>query len=185
MNIRKIILGIIILLAVIIFPLVIIPFLIFVIYYIYFKKRRNKVKNVRKYNINNIIYSIFMKKYDKVVLNDKVNIYKLNDHIFLINKNIKWSILALIQINLSDNQRDLFNNFNSSLDNLTLIKVVSQNSIYIVIKEDFISFKLTQHVLKNKMNILLAKIDYLYNYFNNLGIKAELVKSNRGDLILI
>ncbi len=185
MNVKKIVLGLIILLAVIIFPIVIIPLLVFIIFFIYFKKERKKRKNINKYNINDIINSIFMKKYDKMVITDKANIYKLNDYIFLINKNIKWSILALIQINLLDNQKDLFNNFNFSLDNLTLIKVVSQNSIYIVIKEDFISFKLTQHVLKNKMNILLAKIDYLYNYFNNLGIKAELVKNNWGDLILI
>jgi hypothetical protein len=186
MSIRKIILGLIILLVVIIFPLAIIPLLIFIIFYIYFKRgKRKKGKNVKKYNINDIIYSIFMKKYNKIVLNDKVNIYKLNDYIFLINKNIKWSILALIQINLLDNQRNLFSNFNSSLDNLIFIKLSSQNSIYIIIKEDFISFKLTQHILKNKINILLAKIDYIYNYFSNLGIKVELVKSNRGDLILI
>jgi hypothetical protein len=185
MNVKKAILVLIAILAVILYPPSIVPLLIFLILYLYFKKLRKMKQKINKYNINELILSFFMKKYNKIVLDNKINIYKLNDYILLINKNIKWSILVLIQLDLENNRIDLFNNNILSLDNLIFFKINSHKFIYIIIKEDFIVFKLTQNILKNKLNIILSKIDYIYNYFNNIGIRVKLVKSGEGELILI
>lgn len=170
---KKIVLVLLLILITIIVPLIGLSlFVIYLIYILVKQTRQKDVKKTLKNKINSLelfIKNIFSKDFDKIYLKDKIEVYKIDRYIMALKQGMKWSLIVAFKVN-----KFKIDGLNIPLKEVYLIK--NANDSMVIIKDDFLSFKLSNSLLKSKISGLISKLEMVSSYLVSRGIEVELVE---------
>lgn len=140
--------------------------------YIFYKRFKSNKKSIEKKidYIKMYIQSLIGKNINKLHLKEKFEIFEVEKFIYLIKINNRYMLFCNLYLENFNEKIDILD------DSISGIYFIHNNkTLYIVVLEEFLSFKLTSHVLNNMMNRLLSKTDWINSYFKIKGQELKFV----------
>jgi hypothetical protein len=169
---KRIWIIIILIIILLIFPPIGILAIVSYIVYILYKKFRGNKKSVEKKidNIRIYIQSFIGKNINKLNLREKIDIFEVEKFIYLIKINNKYMLFCNLYLENLNEKVDILDN------NISGIYFIHNGkSLFIVVLEEFLSFKLTNQVLNTMLNRLLSKADWINSYFKVKGYELKFI----------
>ncbi len=165
--------GIIVLIVFIISPILgLIVITSILIYKLIKSKNKKNEKSVSK--IKEFILGIISKKYEKITLLEKIEIYKTKNDIKIMRKGFNWSIIICLSLYIPNDVNIDIKRLSEIAYELNFAFVIcNPNQAKLIIRENVFSLKLNKNVLKSKIYSLAGKARFLVGYFENLNCKVD------------